>query len=130
MAGWIKMPLGTEVCLGPGDFVLDGDPASLAKKGTEPPNFRPRGPAYCGQTAGCIKMPLGIEVGLSPGDIVLDGDPAPPSLKGGGAGPPQFSVYVYCGYHTWVPPHAYANRRWGNPARTQHSPVLTAKAEG
>ena len=27
-AGWIKMPLGTEVGLGPGDFVLDGDPAS------------------------------------------------------------------------------------------------------
>ena len=27
-AGWIKMPLGTEVGLVPGDFVLDGDPAS------------------------------------------------------------------------------------------------------
>jgi len=27
MAGWIKMPLGTEVGLGPGDVVLDGDPA-------------------------------------------------------------------------------------------------------
>ena len=26
-AGWIKMPLGTEVGLGPGDIVLDGDPA-------------------------------------------------------------------------------------------------------
>jgi len=26
-AGWIEMPLGTEVCLGPGDIVLDGDPA-------------------------------------------------------------------------------------------------------
>jgi len=25
-AGWIKMPLGTEVGLGPGDVVLDGDP--------------------------------------------------------------------------------------------------------
>ena len=25
-AGWIKMPLGTEVGLSPGDFVLDGDP--------------------------------------------------------------------------------------------------------
>jgi len=24
MAGWIKMPLGTEVNLGPGDVVLDG----------------------------------------------------------------------------------------------------------
>jgi len=27
MAGWIKMPLGTEVGLGPGDIVLDVDPA-------------------------------------------------------------------------------------------------------
>jgi len=26
-AGWIKMPLRTEVGLGPGDIVLDGDPA-------------------------------------------------------------------------------------------------------
>ena len=26
-AGWIKMPLGTEVDLGQGDIVLDGDPA-------------------------------------------------------------------------------------------------------
>jgi len=28
------------------------------------------------------------------------------------------------GYHLRVPPHAYANRRWGNPARMQHNPVL------
>jgi len=28
MAGWIKLPLGMEVGLGPGDFVLDGDPDS------------------------------------------------------------------------------------------------------
>jgi len=24
----------------------------------------------------------------------------------------------------WAPPHAYVNRRWGNPARTQHNPML------
>jgi len=35
------MPLGMEVGLVPGDFVLDGDPAPLLKKGAEPPNFRP-----------------------------------------------------------------------------------------
>jgi len=35
MAGWIKMPLGIEVGLGPGHIVLDGDPAP--PKGTEPP---------------------------------------------------------------------------------------------
>ena len=40
-AGWTKMPLGMAVGLGPGDFVLDGDPAHPRKKGTAPPNFRP-----------------------------------------------------------------------------------------
>ena len=44
-AGWIKMALGTEVGLGPGHIVLDGDPATPlpAKKGggAEPPNLRP-----------------------------------------------------------------------------------------
>jgi len=36
------MPLGMEVGLGPGDFVLDGDPAlPPPKKGRVPPNFRP-----------------------------------------------------------------------------------------
>jgi len=47
-AGWIKMPLGTEVGLGRGDVVQDGDPAS-PKKGHNPhfsahvlwPNGRP-----------------------------------------------------------------------------------------
>ena len=71
------MPLGVELGLSPGDFVLDGDPALPASKmGAEPP---PQFLAYfcCGQTVACIKMPLGMEVGLSPGDFVLDGDPAP-----------------------------------------------------
>jgi len=40
-AAWIKMPLGTEVGLGPYDIVLNGDPAPLPKKGAEPlPNFQ------------------------------------------------------------------------------------------
>ena len=38
MAGRIKMPLGMEVGLGPGDFVLDGDPVPH-KKGAQPPIF-------------------------------------------------------------------------------------------
>ena len=40
MDGWIKMPLGMEVVLGPDDFVLDGGPAPYPKRGTAP-NFRP-----------------------------------------------------------------------------------------
>ena len=35
--GWIKMPLGTEVGLGPGDIVLDGDPALQRKEAQQPP---------------------------------------------------------------------------------------------
>ena len=35
MAGWIKMPLGMEVNLGPGDVVLDGV-AAPPKRGTAP----------------------------------------------------------------------------------------------
>jgi len=36
------MPLGTELGLGPGDIVLDEDPASPPQKGVElPPNCRP-----------------------------------------------------------------------------------------
>ena len=42
-AGWIKMPLGTEVDLGPGDIVLHGDPSPPQKGGTAapPPLFGP-----------------------------------------------------------------------------------------
>jgi len=40
-AGWIKMPLGTEVELGPGHIVLDGDPAAPRKEHSSPPLFAP-----------------------------------------------------------------------------------------
>ena len=79
MATWIKMPLGMELGLSPGDFVLDGDPA--------PPQFSAN--FCCARTAGCIKTPLGMELGLSPGDVVLDGD-STPSQKG--AEPPVFGA--------------------------------------
>ena len=51
-AGWIKMPLGMEVGLGPGHNVLDRDPAPPPKKGAEPPIFGPY--VCCGQTAGSM----------------------------------------------------------------------------
>jgi len=39
---WIKMPLGTEVGLGPGDIMLGGDPAPSTERGTAvPPLFGP-----------------------------------------------------------------------------------------
>ena len=34
VTGWTKMALGTEVGLGPGDFVFDGDPATPRTEGT------------------------------------------------------------------------------------------------
>ena len=41
-AGWIKMPLGMELGLGPGHIALDGDLAVPQKKGGgTAPNFRP-----------------------------------------------------------------------------------------
>jgi len=42
MAGWITIPLSTEVGLGPGDIVLDGDTDPLStQRGTAAPTFRP-----------------------------------------------------------------------------------------
>ena len=74
------MSLGMELGVGPGDFLLDGDPASPTQKwGGDP---KKSAHAYCGQTAEWMMLVLGMEVGLSLGDFVLDGDPAPPSPKG------------------------------------------------
>jgi len=40
--GWIKMPLGTEVCLGARNTVLDGDPTPSTERGVQQaPTFRP-----------------------------------------------------------------------------------------
>jgi len=85
-AGCIKMPLGMEVGLRPGDFVLDGDPAPFPKR-RRSPKFSAH--VYCGQTAGWIKMPLGTEVGLVLRDIVFDVDPATPR-KNAQPPPPSF----------------------------------------
>jgi len=82
------MPLGTEVGLGPGDVVLDGDPAP-------PPQFSAH--VCCGQTAGRIKMALGHT-----GHIALDGDPS--LLPKVGRRPQflaQFAVPLSQG--SWVP---------------------------
>jgi len=90
MAAWIKMSTSMELGLGPGDFVLDGNPAPPSRKGG--PKFSAR--VYCCQTAGWMKLVLGMEVvGVSPGDFVLDGDPAP-SPKGGGASSPILGPFL------------------------------------
>jgi len=67
--GWMK--LGSQVGLGPGHIVLDGDPAPPPPKVHSPlPEFSAH--ICCCQMAGWVKMPQGREVGLSPSDIVLD----------------------------------------------------------
>jgi len=85
------MPLGTEIGLGPGHIVLDGDPS--------PPKRTHRQFSShdynCRQAARWIKIPYGTKVSIGPGHVVLGGDPAPPPRKG--AQPPQFSAHIYCG---------------------------------
>ena len=95
-AGRIKMPLGTEVDLGPDHTVLSDDqpPAPKGSKVPSPLLLHPLPHVCCNQTAGWIKMRLGTEVGVGPGDIVLDGDPASLPLK---RHSPQFVAHVYCG---------------------------------
>ena len=85
-AGWIKMVLGVEVGLSPGDFVLDGNPSPLPKKGAEPPKFAH---VYCGQTVTWIKMPLGTEAGVGPDDIFRWG-PSSSLPKKAAQPPPNF----------------------------------------
>jgi len=66
------MACRTEVGLGPGHIVLDGDPALPSQRGTTPPQFSAH--VCCDQMADWILMPLGTEVGLGPGYVVLDGN--------------------------------------------------------
>ena len=89
------MPLGMELGLGPGDFVLDGDPVALpSPKGYSPPIFGP----YLLRPNGCMDQDVTWYGGRPrPGDFVLHRDPAPPLQKRGGATPLPFSANVYCG---------------------------------
>jgi len=65
------MPLGTQVCLGLRNIVLDRDPApSLLKRHSPSSQFSAN--VRCGQTSGWTKMPLGMEVGLGTGDFMFD----------------------------------------------------------
>jgi len=92
MAGWINMPLGMEVGLGPGDFVLDGDPALPPQKGSRAPIFRlcllcPNGGMYQDATW--------YGGGPQPKRHCVKWGPTSPSQKGEQS--PQFSTHIYCG---------------------------------
>ena len=93
MAGWIKMPLGTDLGVGLCNIVLVRDKAAPPLKGHSNQflaNVR------CGQTAGWTKMPLGTEVDLGPGDFVFDEDPATPRKRA--HPPPPILAHAYCGH--------------------------------
>ena len=97
MAGWIEMPLGTEVGLGvTGDCVRWG-PSSPTKKRGHSPQFPAH--VFCGQTAGWIKMPLRRELRQY---RVRWGRSSP--LKKGGAQEPHPTFWpMYCGQTTgWI----------------------------
>jgi len=88
MAAWIKMSLGIKLGLGPGNFVLDRDPAPPPQMGGGALKFLAH--VYWGQTAGWMKLVLGMEVGLSPIESVLDRDPVLSSSKRGQSPLPNF----------------------------------------
>jgi len=81
MAGW-KMPLGMEVGLSPGNFVLDGHPAPLPKNGAEPHRNFPQCPLW--PNSWMDQNSTWHRGGPRSSHIVLDGDPLP-TPKGGGA---------------------------------------------
>jgi len=89
MDGWIKMPFGMEVGLGPGDFVLDVDPASPPQEGGGAP-FPISAHVHCGtwHGGGTWYRPHFARC------------PAPLSKKGA-----EFLAHVYCGqthqHTTW-----------------------------
>ena len=93
MAEWIKMPLGMEVGLGPGDFVLDGNPALLPQKG---------GGAFSQIFGQC---PLWQNGWMGQDASWYRGKTRPRGrcVRWGRSSPskrgtvPQFSVHVYCG---------------------------------
>ena len=132
-AGWMKMPLGTEVGLSPGDIVLDGDLAPRPPKRGKDRQILAH--VYCDQMARRIKMPVGRALGLSPGDIVLDGDPAPPNKRHGTPSSPLFGPCLFWP-NGWMDQDAtwYSGRpqsrphcvRWGHsspsPERAQQPP--------
>ena len=80
MAAFIKMPLGMEVDLGPGDFVLDGDPAPSPKRGRSPyPIF---GKVLLWPNGWMHHDATWYGGRSQPRDFVFDGDPAPLPKKG------------------------------------------------
>jgi len=89
-ATWIKMPLGKEVGLGPGDIVLDGDPAPPPQKGGTAPIFR----LCLFWPNGCMDQDATWYDGKPrPGQHFVRCGPSSPPPKGHS---PQFSSHICC----------------------------------
>jgi len=89
-AAWIKMPLGTEVGLGPDDIALDGDPAP-PKRGRNPsPIF---GPSIVAKRLDGSRWHLAWRWVLVRATLCWMGTQLP-SPKTGHS--PQFSAHFYC----------------------------------
>jgi len=91
-AAWFKMPLGTEVGLGPDDIVLDGDPAPIPQNGDGSIPSPIFGPCLLWLNGWMAQDGTWHVDGLGPGHIVLDWGPAPLPKKG--AEPPIFGPFL------------------------------------
>jgi len=93
MAGWIKVSLGMEIDFRPGDFVLDGNPAPLPKRGRSPSPIFGQCPLW---PNGWMDQDSTWHGGgpWSRPHCVRWGPSSPP--KEGAEPPPQFSAYFYC----------------------------------
>ena len=82
-----------ELRLGPGNFVLDGDPTPPPPKGHSSPSIF--GP-YLVRPNGCMDQDVTwYGARPRPRNFVLDEDPVAHSPRGGAT--PKFSAHVYCG---------------------------------
>ena len=86
----MNMPPGREVGLGPSNIVLDGDPAPLPKKATEPPIF---GPCLLWPSSCVDKDATWYGGRPRPRQYCARWDPAPPPPKWGHSAP-SFGPYL------------------------------------
>jgi len=102
--GWIKMPLGMEVGLSPGQIVRP-QPRPHVRWGPGPssPPFDRRTAAPALRFRSIVAKGLDRSRDVTwyggrpwPGDIMLDEDPVPPNWKGHSS-PPHFLAHVCCG---------------------------------
>ena len=93
----MKLVLGMEVGLSPGDFVLDGDPVPFPQKGRSPlPNFRPISVVAKGLDASRCHL---VWMMASAQGLCVRWRPSLPSPTKGAeppSRPSQFSAHFYC----------------------------------